>query len=328
MSIINRCARTLANLAKSIDIEEDLDEDVIPILVQALDDTEDNGCCHSLLRVLKMFSSCKNKTIVWNIIDCGGLRVVCSKLKTKDSKLVLLAVETVAALTTPFDKRKSKCRISLPVAAANPVLENDSLSNLFDLLSHHKPEIQYYSWECIGNLMSSDIGRAALGNAGFVKFYLATARNNDVKMSVRERCAHYLCLCCQESVNRAKMSELGGLQFLVELLSGDPESLPVLPSALVVAAIAEFRYDASAMEQLANLNLVKALILCLEKKAKEHRDHQSERSEESRLCKHNLKCLFVSVLMTSMFLRCVETCDSYVALFLLKFIIRKLILFS
>nr|XP_054749423.1 uncharacterized protein LOC129254907 [Lytechinus pictus] len=281
ISITNRCARALANLARSTDIEDNLEEDVIPILVHALDVTEDSGCCHSLLRVLKIFASSKDKTILWNIIGCGGLRVVCEKSKSKDSKLVLLAVETAVALTAPFDKRKLRCALTLPAAAANPVLENDSLSNLFDLLSHHKPEVQYNSWECIGNLMSSDIGRAALGNAGFVKFYLATAKNEDVKKSVRERCAQYLCLCCQESVNRAKMSELDGLQFLIDLISGDLDSLPDVPSALVIAAIAEFRYDASSMEQFANNNLVKVLIQHLQKKVKEQRKQPDEDEEKA-----------------------------------------------
>lgn len=282
ISITNRCARALANLGKSTDIEENLEEDVVPILVHALDITEDSGCSHSLLRVLKIFASSKNKTILWNVIKCGGLRVVCEKSKSKDSKLVLLAVETAVALTAPFDKRKSRCALTLPVAAANPVLENDSLSNIFDLLSHHRPEVQNHSWECIGNLMSSDIGRAALGNAGFVKFYLATARNEDVKKSVRERCAQYLCLCCQESVNRAKMSELHGLQFLIDLLNGDADSLPDVPSALVIAAIAEFRFDAIAMEQFANHNLVKVLILHLQKKVKAQ-SQPPEEDEESKI---------------------------------------------
>ncbi|XP_071485619.1 uncharacterized protein [Diadema antillarum] len=288
ISIVNRCARSLANLIKTANVDEQLrkEEDILPLLVQALDDIDDGGCCHSLLRVLKMIAGREDRTLLWEVVDCGGLRSVCKKFTSSDSKLVLMAVETAVALTAPFNRCKSRCRLSLPIAAANPVLENNHLTNLFDLLSHHRQDIQHHAWECIGNLMSSDIGRAALGNAGFVKFFKATALNHSIKTSVREQCAHYLCLCCQESVNRAKMCEMDGLRFLVDLLD-DTELRPGVPVSLVIAAIAEFRFDTAAMEQFAALNLVKLLISCLAKKVKaqhlENEEGNTSDEESQRL---------------------------------------------
>ena len=101
------------------------------------------------------------------------------------------------------------------------------------------------------NLSQHSKLRPKLGNAGFVPAFVNRLQKYDTTLSPKQfnNCVYALCLYCEESVNRLKLRELGGLQFFVSLLSSDIP-LHVGVHKKVLGSLIRFGYDNISMKVL------------------------------------------------------------------------------
>ncbi|XP_070571981.1 armadillo repeat-containing protein 5-like [Ptychodera flava] len=242
-SILNRAARTLANLAIDPNIAEfiHLEEGAVATLVSLLQNAEDDECRQSVIRALRQLSKTeKHRDIV---IEAEGIQPIAELLKSKHTGVIVASVRAVAEMTKNCD-----------LNCVRQVTDAEGLASLVDLITHAKTVIREHAVLSLFNLMSHGIVRPSVGSAGGIKAFIGDIKKatNTATLSVQ-----LLCVSCREVVNRVKIRELGGLELMIEMLKLDEYATH---HETIIASFLCFVYDDKSLDVMVTNDVVSVLL--------------------------------------------------------------------
>lgn len=261
--ILGRACRVIANLAMNDIAASDFHKyGTVQLLQKTIRDVngaKSKGAAIRALRILCEQKGRNRKTIV----ESNGIALITVLLKeTHDVDLIKIIVKTLAVLTedTYRSNGASGTKETNQTLVQQIEDESDEFKTIVQLVgSEHimsagtSKKISRHIWlpsmTVLANLSQHVKLRPKLGNAGLIPAFVNRLQNHESSMSSNQfvQCFYALCLYCQESVNRLKLRELGGLQFFVTLLSSNKPSHKAVHKK-ILGSLVRFGYDSVSMK--------------------------------------------------------------------------------
>ena len=262
--ILGRACRVIANIAMDDAAASDFHkQNVVRLLLKTIkevDETKSKGAAVRAVRIL-----CETKGTHRKVAsDSNALILITSILQnTNDLELTKIVIKSLAILTEGTHRSSSGC--SNRDANTKLVLDieehSDEFKRIVELVGEENCEVGRGSrkrtskriWlpamTVLYNLSHHTKLRLNLGTAGIVPAFVYRLQNYKTSLSSKEfvKFVHALCLYCQESVNRIKLRELGGLQFFVSVLSSR-QSCHKAVHKVVLGSLVKFGYDNISMK--------------------------------------------------------------------------------
>ena len=197
------------------------------------------------------------------ITESNGVALIMKTLiETHDSDLIKVIVKSLAVLTDDTHRIVGACGTK---EANQKIVEqiedvSDEFKKLVEFVHSEntnllgaKRKLSRQVWvpsmTILANLSQHTKLRPKLGNAGLIPAFVHRLLKHDTSLSSKQftYCLYALCLYCEESVNRLKLRELGGLQFFVTLLSSNKPNHKAVHKK-VLESLVRFGYDNISMK--------------------------------------------------------------------------------
>ena len=264
-NIIGRACRVIANLAvNEVAASEFHNRGTVQLLQKTIRDVNEPKSKGAAIRAIRKL--CEQKGIHRKMISESNAIVLITTVlvKSEDLDLIKIIMKTLLTLTMHTHRSNGACCNK----EANQRLvqqigeETDEFKRLVNfigdsegciVLSGTRRKVSRHIWVptmiVLANLSQHSKLRPMLGNAGIIPAFVYRLQNYDATLSPKEfvQCVYALCLYCQESVNRLKLRELGGLQLFVSLLSSR-ESHHKAVHKKVLGSLVRFGYDNLSMK--------------------------------------------------------------------------------
>ncbi|EEC12275.1 hypothetical protein IscW_ISCW009898 [Ixodes scapularis] len=256
-SIRNRACRGLANIALTSRGARELHR------------------CEATQHIAELLTSAKLKDT--QLTALRALRILANIPNCRDDLVKHKAPAAIAKLllTEPLQKSALQALTtvtqSCSVECAMQVKEADGFKFLEELLSASDTTLLEGAFVLLVNLSVVEDVRPDLGAVGAVTSLVAQL--NDYTLSKPSYGALFSALCrySQESVNRIRVRETGGLSLFVDVLaSKDKKDM----WQCTTCAILQFRYDEPSLEKLWDLNLASTVLDHLESYIEEHKQEE------------------------------------------------------
>ena len=262
--ILGRACRVIANLAVvEVASSEFHNRGTVPLLLKTIRDVNGSKPKGAAIRAIRILCEVKgrNRKIA---AESNAVALITSLLKdTNDQELLKIIIKALAVLTSDTNKSSGGCgtKDSNQKLVSQVEEETYGFEKLVNIVhveddapsSGAKRKISRRIWvpamTVLANLSQHSKLRPRLGNAGVVPAFVNRLQNQESALSSKEfiHCVNALCLYCQESVNRLKLRELGGLQFFVSLLSSHQFHHKAVHKK-VLGSLVRFGYDAISMK--------------------------------------------------------------------------------
>ncbi|CAH1801503.1 unnamed protein product [Owenia fusiformis] len=255
-SIQNRACRTIANLCLEDTFITDVHRtDIVEFIIEFLRQTKDNDCKMTYLRTLRLL--CNTEQHCKNVLKFSGMVAIAMCLKTEDPGVKRASLRGIVEILQHRSTRD----------AVSQLVEADICGPLFQLLDSDDTYIKKLTLQTILTLVNFSDIRPSLGNAGVVELFITKIKDsqstNDSKLIIPY--LNSLCLFCHESVNRAKVRNLNGLELLLGYLQDDGLYSNTAQRLKILNALICFIYDEQGMNILLEKDLVKILVVILKK---------------------------------------------------------------
>ncbi|KAG0423011.1 hypothetical protein HPB47_001187 [Ixodes persulcatus] len=231
--------------------------------------------CEATQHIAELLTSAKLKDT--RLTALRALRILANIPNCRDDLVKHKAPAAIAKLllTEPLQKSALQALTtvtqSCSVECALQVKEADGFKFLEELLSASDTTLLEGAFVLLVNLSVVEDVRPDLGAVGAVTSLVAQL--NDYTLSKPSYGALFSALCrySQESVNRIRVRETGGLSLLVDVLaSKDKKDM----WQCTTCAILQFRYDEPSLEKLWDLNLASTVLDHLESYIEEHKQEE------------------------------------------------------
>ena len=261
--ILGRACRVIANLAVDAIAASDFhNKGTVQLLQKTIRDVNGAKSKGAAIRAIRIL--CEQKGRNRNIIsESNGVALIMGELiDASDTDLIKIIVKTLAVLTEDTHKVNRACGTK----EANDKLvqqieeNSDDFKKLVQFVDGNSIQaigtsrkISRHIWipamTILVNLSYHTKLRPKLGNAGLIPAFVNRLQNHETNMSYKQfiQSLNALCLYCNESVNRLKLRELGGLQFFVTILSSSKPAHQSVHKKLLEALI-RFGYDSISMK--------------------------------------------------------------------------------
>ena len=263
--ILGRACRVIANLAMNEVAATDFhNRGTVQLLQKTIRDVNSAKSKGAAIRAIRILCERKGKNRKI-ISESNGISLITATLVDSDDlDLIKIIMKCLAVLTVDTHRNNGAC--GTQEANENLVQQIEKETGEFKklvqfvedcanyiTLSGTMRKISRHIWVptmiVLANLSQHSKLRPKLGNAGIIPAFVSRLQKNDTSLSSKQfvQCVYALSLYCQESVNRLKLRELGGLQFFVSLLSSH-ESHHKAVHKKVLGSLVRFGYDNISMK--------------------------------------------------------------------------------
>lgn len=256
-SVRNRACRGLANIAMTSrgakEIQRCRAVEHIVTFLTSVTSCESQVTALRAVRILANTPECRD-----DLVTCKAPAAVVKFLQTEG--LQKSAVQALASLTQ-----------SCSLDCALQIKEADGFKILEGLLQASDSGVLESAFAALANLSVVGDVRPDLGAAQAISALVGQLNDYQLAKPSYGTLFSSLCRYSQESVNRVRIRESGGLPLLVQVLSD--QSRKELWSCCV-CAILQFRYDEPSLAVLWSLDLVPTLLAYIRDYTKDHKENQ------------------------------------------------------
>ena len=261
--ILGRACRVIANLAMNETATSGFhSKETVRLLQKTLRDVQGAKAKGAAIRAIRILCEKKGKNRKICAETNAIALIMTTLLETNDIELIKIIVKSIAILTDDTHRNSGACGSK----EANHILvqQIEEGSNEFGkfielmssdqiIISGANHKISRHIWipamTVLANLSYHQNLRPKLGNSGIIPAFVKRLQNNDTVLSSKQffQGVNALCLYCQESVNRLKLRELGGLQYFVSVISSNKPHHRAVHKK-ILESLVRFGYDNISMK--------------------------------------------------------------------------------
>ena len=261
--ILGRACRVIANLAMNDSATSGFhNKETVRLLQKTIRDVQGSKAKGAAIRAIRILCEKKGNNRKISAETNAIALIMATLMETADLELIKIIVKSIVILTDDTHRNSGACGSK---DANNTLVQqieegSNEFTKFIELMSHDQinisgtdRKISRHIWipsmTILANLSFHQKLRPKLGNAGIIPAFIKRLQSNDTVLSSKQffQFVNALCLYCQESVNRLKLRELGGLQYFVTLLSSNKPHHRAVHKK-ILESLVRFGYDSLSMK--------------------------------------------------------------------------------